>query len=177
VHGYGFLAVFVAAVTFRSVERGHEYHEKLHDFAEQLERLMMMILLVGFGGAVSSGGLLQGLSWQVIVLALLVIFVVRPLAGWISLAGSPHPAGEKAVVAFFGIRGLGSVYYLAYALGRAPFEKSDMLWGTIGLVVLISIFLHGATVTPVMRYLDRQRPRTEPKPGFGAPAMAPGAAE
>jgi NhaP-type Na+/H+ or K+/H+ antiporter len=159
VHGYGFLAVFVAAVTFRSVERGHDYHEKLHDFAEQLERLLMMILLVGFGGAVTAGGLLQGLSWQVLALALIVIFVVRPAAGWISLAGSPHPAGEKAVVAFFGIRGLGSVYYLAYGLGRAPFEKPDLLWGTIGLVILISVFLHGATVTPAMRYLDRRRKR------------------
>jgi NhaP-type Na+/H+ or K+/H+ antiporter len=159
VHGYGFLAVFVAAVTFRSVERGHDYHEKLHDFAEQLERLLMMILLVGFGGAVTAGGLLQGLSWQVLALAFIVIFVVRPAAGWISLAGSPHPAGEKAVVAFFGIRGLGSVYYLAYGLGRAPFEKPDLLWGTIGLVILISVFLHGATVTPAMRYLDSRRKR------------------
>jgi sodium/hydrogen antiporter len=62
-------------------------------------------------------------------------------------------------VAFFGIRGLGSVYYLAYGLGRAPFEKPDLLWGTIGLVILISVFLHGATVTPAMRYLDRRRKR------------------
>ena len=163
-HGYGFLAVFVAAVTFRSVERNHEYHEKLHDFVEQLERLLMMILLVGFGGAISAGGLLQGITWPVVGLVLLIIFVVRPVAGWISLLGSPHPASERAVIAFFGIRGLGSIYYMAYGLGHASFEQPDKLWSVVGLVILISILLHGATVTPVMRYLDRRRKRLAPAP-------------
>ncbi len=159
VHGYGFLAVFVAAVTFRSVERGHDYHEKLHDFVEQLERLLMMVLLVAFGGAASAGGLFQGLGWPVVVFALVVIFFVRPVAGWISLAGAPHPAGEKAVISFFGIRGLGSAYYLAYGLGHGRFENPDLLWSAIGLVMLISILLHGATVTPAMRHLDSRRKR------------------
>ena len=157
VHGYGFLAVFVAAVTFRSVERGHDYHEKLHDFVEQLERLLMMVLLVAFGGAASAGGLFQGLGWPVVAFALVVIFLVRPVAGWISLARAPHPAGEKAVISFFGIRGLGSAYYLAYGLGHGQFEKPDLLWSAIGLVMFISILLHGATVTPAMRHLDRRR--------------------
>jgi NhaP-type Na+/H+ or K+/H+ antiporter len=156
-HGYGFLAVFVAALSFRSVERGHEYHEKLHDFVEQLERLLMMVLLVGFGGAISVGGLLQGLGWEAVVLALIIIFIVRPAAGWISLAGLRLPTGERAVLAFFGIRGLGSAYYLAYGLGRAEFERADLLWSVVGLVTLISVLLHGATVTPVMRQLDRRR--------------------
>src|SRR3954464_7264274 len=63
-HGYGFLAVFVAALALCSAERDHAYHEKLHDFAEQLERLLMMTLLVAFGGALTDGGLLQALSWR-----------------------------------------------------------------------------------------------------------------
>jgi NhaP-type Na+/H+ or K+/H+ antiporter len=67
------------------------------------------------------------------------------------------PADEKAVIAFFGIRGLGSAYYLAYGLGVATFERPDLLWSALGLVILISVVLHGATVTPVMRYLDRRR--------------------
>ncbi len=57
-HGYGFLAVFTAALALRAAERGHDYHQKLHDFAEELERLLMMALLVLFGGALGSGGLL-----------------------------------------------------------------------------------------------------------------------
>jgi sodium/hydrogen antiporter len=157
-HGYGFLAVFVSAVAFRSVERNHAYHEKLHEFIEQLERLLMMVLLVLFGGAISAGGIFNGLTWPVVLFAIAAVFLVRPVVGWISLAGAPQPQEEKAVIAFFGIRGLGSVYYLAYGLGRAEFETPDVMWSAIALVILISIVLHGTTVTPVMRLLDR-RPR------------------
>jgi NhaP-type Na+/H+ or K+/H+ antiporter len=159
VHGYGFLAVFVAALGLRSVERNHEYHEKLHDFVEQLERLLMMVLLVIFGGALAEGGLLV-LNWQVVLYAVLAIFLVRPLIGWVSLLGRDQKWDEKAVISFFGIRGLGSAYYLAYGLNHASFEEPHLLWGTVGMIVLISIVLHGTTVTPIMRHLDRQRRRS-----------------
>ena len=172
-HGYGFLAVFLAAIAFRAVERDHHYHEKLHDFVEQLERLLMMVLLVILGGALSAGGLLRAVSWPVVGFALLAIFLVRPLSGWISLWGRREAADEKAVIAFFGIRGLGSVYYLAYALGQAPFEAPDLLWSAMGLIVLISIVLHGVTVTPVMRYLDRRRGPASPR-GVPEAAHVPG---
>lgn len=153
-NGYGFLAVFVAALALRSAERGSKYHQKLHDFAEELERLLMMALLVAFGGAMAAGGLFRALTWQAVAFALLAIFLVRPLSGWIGLLGSGRPPAERAVISFFGIRGLGSVYYLAYALGRAPFEAPDLLWSTLGLTILLSIVLHGMSVTPVMRWLD-----------------------
>jgi NhaP-type Na+/H+ or K+/H+ antiporter len=158
-HGYGFLAVFVSALAFRSVERNHDYHETLHDFVEQLERLLMMVLLVLFGAAVSQGKMLEAMSWPVIVFALVAIFLVRPLAGWLSLLGSAEPGDEKAVISFFGIRGVGSFYYLAFALGVAPFENAGVLWATVSVVALISIFLHGMMVTPVMRRLDTRRRR------------------
>ncbi len=156
-HGYGFLAVFVAAIGLRSVERSNKYHEKLHDFVEQLERLSMMVLLVLFGGAIADGGLFRNLTLDIVLYALIAVFLVRPLAGWISLLGRDQKWDEKAVISFFGIRGLGSAYYLAYALSHASFEEPNVLWSTTGLIVLISILLHGITVTPVMRYLDRQR--------------------
>lgn len=154
-NGYGFLGVFVAAVTLRSVEREHSYHEDLHAFSEQIERLLMMVLLVFFGAAIAEGSIFGALSWNVVALAVLILFVVRPLSGWISLVGSPQPAKEKAVIAFFGIRGLGSFYYLAYATGQAQFERTELLWVTICLVVLASIVLHGIAVTPTMRHLDQ----------------------
>jgi NhaP-type Na+/H+ or K+/H+ antiporter len=157
IHGYGFLAVFVAALGLRAAERHSDYHEKLHDFTEQLERLTMMMLLVLFGGSITGGGLFQAISFEVVVYALLAIFIVRPLCGWVSLLGRDQRLDEKVVISFFGIRGLGSAYYLAYGLGHAKFEQPDLLWTTAGLIVLISILLHGTTVTPVMRYLDRQR--------------------
>ena len=155
-HGYGFLAVFVAALAVRAAERGHRYHERLHDFVDQTERLLMMVLLVLFGGAIA-GGLLDALTWAGAAAALVFLFAVRPAAGMASLAGSPLPPAERAAVAFFGIRGLGSFYYLAYALNEERFEGAEELWAVLGFTVLVSILLHGMTVTPAMRWLDRRR--------------------
>lgn len=157
--GYGFLAVFISAIAFRATERRHHYHSTLHDFVEQIERLLLMLLLVVFGGALSAGGLLQEVTWPVVLFALATILVVRPLAAWISLLGRREPRGDKAVISFFGIRGVGSVYYLAFALERAPFAGPDLLWSAASLVILGSIVLHGMTVTPAMRLMDHQNHR------------------
>ncbi len=119
----------------------------------------MMVLLVLFGGALA-GGLLEALTWAGAAAALLFVFLVRPLAGLAALVGQrPHPIRERAAVAFFGIRGLGSFYYLAYALNEARFEGPDALWAVLALTVLLSIGLHGVTVTPAMRWLDSRRRR------------------
>ena len=154
---YGFLAVFVAALALRAADREHAFHDKLHDYAEQLERILMMGLLVLFGGAISVGNLLSALTWQGVAFGLTAVFIVRPICGWVSLAGCRLPATERAVISFYGIRGLGSIYYLAYALQRGQFEQSDVLWSTMAFIVLVSIFLHGVTVTPVMSFIDRAR--------------------
>jgi sodium/hydrogen antiporter len=155
-HGYGFLAVFVAALALRAAERNNEYHEKLHDFAEQLERLLMMALLVMFGAALTDGDLFRALTWQGVAFGVVALFLVRPLSGWVALAGAHCPSTERTVISFYGIRGLGSVYYLAYGLQKGAFEAPDLLWSTMAFIVLVSILLHGATVTPIMRYLDRR---------------------
>ena len=156
--GYGFLAVFITALGIRSAERQHEYHEKLHEFIEQLERLLMMILLVLFGGALVTG-LLNALTWPGVLYALITILVVRPLAGWASLAGAALSGSERNVISFFGIRGVGTVYYLAYAFTHAKFGEFDFLWSVAGLIILLSILIHGAAVTPVMNWLDRRAGR------------------
>ena len=158
-HGYGFLAVFVAALGIRAAERNHSYHEKLHDFIEQLERLFMMALLVIFGGALVAGGLLQALNYEAVVFSLTAIFLVRPVIGWLSLLGNDRWLAEKLVISFFGIRGLGSVYYLAYGLKHGQFQNPDLLWSVIGFTILISVLLHGTSVTPVMSWLDRRAGR------------------
>lgn len=156
LHGYGFLAVFVSALAIRAAERQHEYHERLHEYAEQTERLLMMLLLVLFGGAIA-GGMLANLTMAGATAALLFVFAVRPAAGLLALWGAQAPRADRCVVAFFGIRGIGSFYYLAYALNETAFERAEELWSILGLTVLISILLHGTTVTPVMRHLDSKR--------------------
>jgi NhaP-type Na+/H+ or K+/H+ antiporter len=160
-HGYGFLAVFVAALTLRAAERNHQYHERLHDFIEQSERLLIMMVLLFFGGALASG-LLAPLGWPEIAVALTVLLVVRPLAAGLSLVWSGRPPLERGLIAFLGIRGVGTIYYLAYALGHASFAEAERLWAIAGLIILLSVFIHGATATPLMAALDRRTAKNRP---------------
>ncbi|NEU59256.1 sodium:proton antiporter [Halorussus sp. MSC15.2] len=162
VHGYGFIAVFVAALELRHYEWEHEYYVALHDYAVMIERIVMASVLVLFGGAIA-GGLLAPLTLLDVVVGLTLIFVVRPLAGVVGLLGSPMPWSERLVVSSFGIRGIGSFYYLAFALNEASFGEiellvaADKLWALIGFVALASIVVHGVSANWVMNVLDRTR--------------------
>lgn len=160
LNGYGFLAVFVAALALRRREPEHEFHSALHDFAEQIERLLMLLVLVLFGGALA-GGLLEPLTWADAGVAALALLVIRPLAGWISLIGARLPGRDRAMLAFLGIRGVGSFYYLAFALNHAQFGDSSRLWAVTGLIVLLSILVHGVSATPLMLWID-ERSRAMP---------------
>jgi len=155
VQGYGFIAVFVAALVVRHNERSGEYNQALHDFSEVVERLAMALLVTLFGGAVATG-LLDPLTPETAVLGLVLVFVLRPLAGVVGLLGSPIEWSERASVAFFGIRGIGSFYYLAYALNQEVFAQARQLWALVGFVVLVSIVVHGVASEPVMNVLERR---------------------
>ena len=156
IHGYGFLAVFVCAVTLRASERDHEFHQEMHDFSDQIERLLMMLLLVLFGGALANG-LLSSLTWVDALIGLAVVFVVRPVAGLIAMTGSGQPWRERLLLAFLGIRGVGSVYYLAYGINHGDFGDSERLWAVVGFIILVSILVHGVTATPLLDRLTRRR--------------------
>lgn len=151
---YGFLGVFVTALAIRHSHRSHDFHREMHDFTEQVERLAMMAGLLLFGGALVSG-LLAPLGWIEVLAAVLILLVVRPVAGMIGLLGFRADLSEKLTLAFFGIRGVGSFYYLAYGLNHMEAAGRERLWALVGLVVLLSILMHGLTVTPVMRLIDR----------------------
>ena len=155
--GYGFLAVFLSGLTLRHEARTHRQQTRMHEFVEQIERLLIMALLVLFGGALAHG-LLRPLDWTAAVSALAVLFVVRPLAAFAGLWRSGVPMREQAIIGLFGIRGMGSFYYLAFAVNSGAFGAVDVLWSLIGFVVLVSIVVHGVTATPVMRLLDARRP-------------------
>jgi sodium/hydrogen antiporter len=153
--GYGFLAVFVAAVVIRNQERKHSYLEVMHQFSDQIERLLSAIVLILFGGALTSG-ILGSLDWQGVLAAVVIVLIVRPLAGLVGLARLPMPDRERAAIAFFGIRGVGSFYYLAYASNQVEFIQIEQLWAVTALVVVISVVVHGVTATPAMAYIDRR---------------------
>ena len=160
--GYGFLSVFVCAMTFRSAERAHDYHAAMHEVAERLERLLTLFVLLVLGIALTRG-ILDSLDWRGVVVGLGLVLVVRPLAGIAALAvGSRRAAadgglvrGERWAVAFFGVRGVASLYYLAYAAGEAPELGTDWLWATVSFTIVTSVVLHGVLSTPVMSRLER----------------------
>lgn len=160
--GYGFVAVFVCACTVRMVERDHSYHAVLHKFVEQIERLLTVAVVVLLGGGVARG-LFDDLQWLDVGLALVFLLVIRPLAGWLSLTPGKTGTRDRAVIAFFGVRGVGTLYYVAYALGHATFPGEGRIWGIAGLVVVGSIVIHGIGATPIMAALDRRRSRAAPQ--------------
>lgn len=176
VHAYGFLSVFVTALALRRSHRDHEFNHQMHALTEQVERIAMMVVLLLFGGALADG-LLAALHWVDVLAAAILILVVRPLTGLVALIGFPADRSEKLAIAFFGIRGVGSFYYLAFALNRMELAEADRLWGIVGITVLFSILLHGLTVTPAMRLLDRQHGRDPDRAGVAPPGLQGPAAE
>jgi len=170
IHCYGFFAVFVTAITLRNAHRDHEFQRDMHDITEQVERIAMMVLLLAFGGSLITG-LPAPVGWTEILAAVLLIFVVRPITGLIGMVGAEATRSEKLTIAFFGIRGVGSFYYLAYGLNHGQFENADRLWTILSLVVIMSIVMHGLTVTPIMRWLDRSHGRDPDKDGTPPPGL------
>jgi sodium/hydrogen antiporter len=161
VGGYGFLAVFVCARSIRASERTHEYHQVLHDFVEQIERLLLVLLLVLLGGALVRG-ILGPLTWGMVGVGLALVLLVRPLAARLSLRGAPGTAAQKRTIAAFGIRGIGSLYYLGYATAHAGFPRAEGLWATTAFVVVVSVVVHGVLATPIMNRLDRNHHVADP---------------
>lgn len=151
--GYGFIAVFVAATTIRQYERSHEYNRSLHEITELFEQVLMALIMVLFGGAIA-GGLLSPLTPEAILAVAAILFVARPLAGIVGMIGFERPWRERGTIAFFGIRGIGSFYYLAHGLNEGAFADADVLWAIVGAVIVVSIVVHGITATPVVNWLQ-----------------------
>jgi sodium/hydrogen antiporter len=163
--GYGFLAVFACALTLRSAERGHDYHVHMHQIVERLERLMTLVVLLLLGVAMTNG-MLRHLTWEGALVGVALVFLLRPLVGsaalWVGrgedrVGDNSLSKKERVAVAFFGVRGVGSLFYLAYATGQADFGNHELLWATVGFTIALSVFVHGITAMPAMRRLELAR--------------------
>ena len=141
--GFGFIAVFVAGLTLRRSETNHKYHTKLHDFVEALERALTALLLVAVGAAIPA--LLPHLDWHVAAISCALLFVIRPLGAWLALSGTLLPSRERLVIAFYGIRGIGSIYYLAYASSHISLPLMPQLWAIVAFTIVMSTIIHGFT--------------------------------
>ena len=117
------------------------------DTAERLLEVMLVVLV----------GVLLAPHWdsRAVPLALLLFCVIRPLATRVLLAGTPTTNPQRWLMGWFGIRGIGSLYYLSYALkhGLTPAAASDLIGLTISVVAL-SIFVHGMTARPLLARLE-----------------------
>jgi NhaP-type Na+/H+ or K+/H+ antiporter len=187
IHAYGFLAVFAAGAALRRIERRHtegaparevkrvltegepeevaSHREKapaymaqaVLGFNEQLERIGEVAVVVLVGSMLSARYLTAEALWFVPVLLLFI----RPVSVWLGLLGSSTTAAQRHLIGWFGIRGIGSIYYLAYAVTHGlPPELAHTLTALTLTAVAVSVAAHGITVTPLMSLYKKGRPET-----------------
>jgi NhaP-type Na+/H+ or K+/H+ antiporter len=160
----GFLAAFAAGLAFRRYERDHELNQRVHQGTEVAEKFGELALILLLGSLLTPTGLsAPGLAGWLLVGAL--ILAIRPSLVLASFARSRLPQRERLFLAWFGVRGIGSVYYVAAALAYgvlAANEERTLFW-TIAAAVVVSIVLHGTTSTPVIERL-RARDRVDAAP-------------
>lgn len=173
---WGFLAVFAAAISLRQSElKLAAIHAPTHDaeavpdtpthaeesvsqhsphvsegsllFKEPLERLSELVLVLLLGGML----FLDSWSLRAVTLALFLFVVVRPVSVFLGLLGSGTPLRQQMLVGWFGVRGIGSMYYLMFAVVFGLPEELAMEFIHITLIVIVlSIIIHGLTVKPMM---------------------------
>lgn len=185
VGGYGFLAVFAAGLSIRRVEREHAevtpskqvrqaglsaeeqatnsatapafMANAVLGFNEQLERLGELAVVVVVGAMLARIESVSPGLW----LALVLFVVIRPLSTFLTLLPTHLTRVQRLFIAWFGVRGIGSIYYLAFALSHGvDREVARQLVDLTMVVVAMSIVLHGVSVTPLMQmYSARRRGR------------------
>jgi NhaP-type Na+/H+ or K+/H+ antiporter len=157
IEGYGFIAAFVAGLALRRAEAEHEFHSTLHGFTLAIEHALTAILLILIGGALPL--LWPELDWQHMSIAVGLLLVIRPGIGWVGLAGCGLLPRERAVVAIFGVRGIGSIYYLGYATSHLELVNEPQLWATIAFTITLSTLVHGLTAGAAVERVTRQERR------------------
>ena len=154
VNGYGFLAVFIAGLV---VKNGYyrDKHISQLEFTEQIEKLLEVAAILVLGAFLRIEPVLH-YAGKALLVAGLLIFFIRPVGAWLSTIGSHiHPA-KRLLMGWFGIRGVGSLYYLFYALGEGlKGELGEQIAWITYITVVISVILHGISATPLMNWYER----------------------
>ncbi len=123
-------------------------------FSESLEKVGELILVVWLGGMIAA----QTWDLRTVWLAPLLFFVLRPLAVFLGLLGDKSTGVSRPFIAWFGIRGIGSLYYLFYAIEHdVPRETATELIALVFPIVAISIVVHGLSVTPLAKLYDARK--------------------
>ena len=117
-------------------------------FTEQLERIGEVVVVLLVGTMISVNAIPGAALWFVPLLLL----VIRPVAAGMGMIGSTTTWLQRAFIGWFGIRGIGSIYYLMYAIVHGVSdETARLLTGLTLAVVATSVVVHGVSVTPLMR--------------------------
>lgn len=155
VNGYGFLAVFVAGYVTQHSYRNPEKPYAQLAFIERLEKLLEVGTILLLGSLLRIEPILYYLP-QSLIIAGLLFFVIRPLGSWISTIGDRF-VSRRWLFGWFGIRGVGSLYYLFYTLGKGLKGNlgEQIAWITFTTIAL-SVIIHGITSTPIMNWYERQ---------------------
>ncbi len=169
--GYGFIAAFVAGVVVRRAEEKHALHRRLHLFSEAVESAVTATLLVLLGGVMPL--LWPQLDWQHAVVGFGLLLVIRPASGLIGLIGSARTWRERTVISFYGVRGIGSLYYLGYASTHVEFIDEGPLWALVAFTIFASTVIHGLTALETVRLLDGDVGREGQSGDSAAPTDVP----
>ena len=162
VNGYGFLAVFVAGLVVQSSYYGKQEKRMAQlEFTEQIEKLLEVTAIVVLGTVLILTPMLE-YAGQSLLIAGAMFFVIRPLGVWLSMLGNNMAQKNRSLMGWFGIRGLGSVYYLTYALGKGVTgDPAEQISWIVYTVVVLSVILHGITAAPVMIWYERRKQKAK----------------
>ncbi|MFN6461938.1 MAG: cation:proton antiporter [Nostoc sp. DedVER02] len=174
VNGYGFLAVFVAGLVVQRSYRNPEKPLGQLEFIEQVEKLLEVGTILLLGSILLFQPMLN-YAMQSLLVIILLFLIIRPVGVWISTIGKRpveshrrtfHP-GTRWLFGWFGIRGVGSLYYLAYAFGNGlKGEAAEQIAWITYTTIVASVIIHGISATPLMKWYERnignQRKPTSP---------------
>ena len=156
---YGFLSVFATGL-FLQYHRPKNENEDLEDlmlpFIEEIEKIMVVLWTIFFGGSLLSGILSYTDIWG-ILMSLAIVLIIRPILGYLAMLLTSYSNKKKWAIGFFGIKGIGSFFYLFFALSMGNFEKYESLYGIVSYTVLFSIIIHGLTSLRVLNYFNAQK--------------------
>lgn len=161
IFAYGFLSAFFcglfAQYHYHQEHKEEQGKEEILLFTDELEKLLIIIWIILFGGFMLSG-ILNYISVKGVVVAILIVLLLRPLSGRLALMNTKFSNKKKWAISFFGIRGVGSFFYLSYALKEGEFTTANQLYAIVTAAVLISMFAHGLTGPRVVDYFKKKDP-------------------
>ncbi|MFD1014454.1 cation:proton antiporter [Winogradskyella rapida] len=158
LNGYGFLSVFLAGLFAH-------YHQHTKDittegdpslgFITNVEKFLIIFWMIFFGGSLV-GGILDFNSLPTLAFGLCLVLIARPLLGFMSLYKSGLNLKKRWAISFFGIRGIGSVFYLTYAIKHGDFEQINPMFSLVAFIILVSVVLHGITTKRFMAHIEQE---------------------